>query len=798
MVAPGKATSLSWTLPANARYSKPGEHYELVFQPGATTDSRAFAAMDIASDGEPFLLVTVRVRASAEANGKLELLWFCDSVNTPTTEVIEASRCSQEWQTLQLWVNIKWRPRRGRLMLGFTGTSGEASFDLDSLTIITTQGIEIPAVTKTPQLAKDIETLRERLRKQYLLPKRDVTEILQVYQPDGTFKNVVYQDENRSYWLTMRHLDQTLMLAQAWANPESKFHHDARTAECITGAFAWWVKNKPANPNWWWNEIALPVRLTHILLLTPELIPASDRKAALELCRCFSLRTYTGQNLVDAGVSILDRGVVENDPGVITAGVRTIQSEIRLSPPPGVLGALEGIRADGCYHQHGPQIQFGGYGLGFLGNIATWATLWQDTNWALTEEQWELMRHLVFNGYQWVLWKGRMDLLVGGRHMQGDTGKSKANAALNDIRRFASIDTAEAEGYQRVLRRNTPNQPNDLVGSRWFWNSDLMVHRRPEWMAVMRACSTRVHPMEDNINQDCALGRYFADGTCLVYRHGEEYLEMPAVWDWTRLPGTTLPATPVTSTEKQRFTLSANGFRQRGFTAFVGGATDGIHGCAIYSMSLDDVEAQKAYFFDEDAIYELGAGITSRSPYPVATTVNSCRLCGEVRQGDGWAWHDGIGYLGQGLEVTAGDRTGDERVLAGHIREESLKTLPVFHLQIDHGLQPQNAEYGIAILPDVSPEETAGRSLDNILANTPDLQAIRLRDGTIAAVFHIPGAIGDFSTQSPGVFLIHEDEIFAADPTQQLATLTITYRGIARTIELPDGDHAGTTVRAKF
>ena len=431
--------------------------------------------------------------------------------------------------------------------------------------------------------------------------------------------------------------------------------------------------------------------------------------------------------------------------------------------------------------------------MSFLNCIATWAELFARTTWQLDDEKWEIMRHLVFDGYQWTLWKGRMDLLVGGRHMQGDTGKTKGNSALKSIQRLSDLDVEASARYEQVIQRNKPSHHNDLVGSRWFWNSDLMIHRRPEWMAVMRACSTRVHPMEDNINQDCALGRYFADGTCLIYRHGEEYVEMPAVWDWTRLPGTTLPATPVSSTGKQRFTLSANGFRNRGNTAFVGGGTDGTHACAIYNMNLDEVTAKKAYFFDDDAIYELGTDINSSSPFPVATTINSCRLRNEVAQGDGWIHHDGIGYVGKGLEVTTGDRTGDERILSGALLEESLKTLPVFHLQIDHGMKPQNASYCVAILPDATREETARRNLDNILSNTPELQAVRMTDGTIAAVFHSPGTLDHFATDSPGVFLIHGHDVHVADPTQQLSTMTLTLDGQTQTITLPADDLAGTT-----
>ena len=143
--------------------------------------------------------------------------------------------------------------------------------------------------------------------------------------------------------------------------------------------------------------------------------------------------------------------------------------------------------------------------------------------------------------------------------------------------------------------------------------------------------SVRVRPIEDDTNWDNALGRYFSDGACLVMRSGKEYENITACWDWTRLPGTTLPKTPVyTGEDARRFGLKIGGgnlprwthsrnWRQLGETGFVGGVTDGERGAAVYTQDLDGVRARKAWFFDRDAIYCLGSGITSSSPYEVAS-----------------------------------------------------------------------------------------------------------------------------------------------------------------------------------
>ena len=97
----------------------------------------------------------------------------------------------------------------------------------------------------------------------------------------------------------------------------------------------------------------------------------------------------------------------------------------------------------------------------------------------------------------------------------------------------------------------------------------------------------RTRPLEDNINGDNSLGRYFSDGACLIYRTGDEYDGVTLCWDWTRLPGTTLPATPVldekTCAERKirisgglpAFTSFGLPARRLGTTEFVGGVSDG-------------------------------------------------------------------------------------------------------------------------------------------------------------------------------------------------------------------------------
>lgn len=71
----------------------------------------------------------------------------------------------------------------------------------------------------------------------------------------------------------------------------------------------------------------------------------------------------TGQNKVWLAGNVLIRGLLLNDAELIKEARENICSEI-------VLGQKEGIQPDWSFHQHGPQQQFGNYGLSFLCNMS--------------------------------------------------------------------------------------------------------------------------------------------------------------------------------------------------------------------------------------------------------------------------------------------------------------------------------------------------------------------------------------------------------------------------------------------
>ena len=198
----------------------------------------------------------------------------------------------------------------------------------------------------------------------------------------------------------------------------------------------------------------VPKFLGNILLLSPDLFPdAPPRRAALNVCRqaCF-LSRYTGNNRVFIAANIFCRALLERNLPVMDRAAAVLSEEIRFAPTEHKTAwSFGGIRADGCYHQHGPQIQFGNYGGEFLANIAYWSNILKETHWELSPEQWRIMRHLTFNGFQWVLWRGRMDLPPAAANSAGTPPKPKANERSTHSHSCATPIPATA---RRMMRRS--------------------------------------------------------------------------------------------------------------------------------------------------------------------------------------------------------------------------------------------------------------------------------------------------------------------------------------------------------
>ena len=588
-------------------------------------------------------------------------------------------------------------------------------------------------------------------------------------EPDGSWPDIDYQSRQRAEWRTANHLNRTLAMAKA-----ARVGGDRKLEQQTLRALEFWLEHDYRNPNWWWNEIGVPQLMGEIgSLLLPDL-PANDRSKIVEIMKRSNWRRvpWTGANLIWGTRIEIVRGCIQNDPAAVAEGYRRMYEEIKIVPP-----SEEGIQGDASFHQHGPQLYNGGYGLVFANDVGQFISFAQGTRFQIPPDRNTIFRFYLQDGEQWMTYKGLFDYSAIGREI---TRPEKVTEKLPEI-----------------------------TGNKQFWCSDFMVHRRKSFYTSVKMFSTRTLNAE-LVNGEGKKSEHLSDGVNFLYRTGDEYRDIFPVWDWTKLPGTT-------AIQGTLETGDPHPIGMRGESGFVGGVSDGTYGLAAMDLVRGNLTAKKAWFFFEDHYVCLGTGITllNDRQHDVATDVNQTLLVGNVVTNPHgrieWVDHDQVGYVfGSHTRVSFSAKTQSGRWSDIGAGSTELVSLPVFDLWIEHGRSPHGSTYQYTVLPGASANQTAAFAKyphTRVLANRVDVQAVYNRNlQLVEAVFRKPGSlatpIGRIRTDHECLLLVRKtangSRVSASNPQNQPLTLRVWVAGKQAVLQLPDGNQAGSSITARF
>lgn len=619
---------------------------------------------------------------------------------------------------------------------------------------------------------------------------------------DGSWPDVPYDRRDRSIWPPQKHLFRLTTLAIAYRDPSGPLHGDPALKAAIIRGLEFWLKRDPQSDNWWHNVIAAPQELARFLVLMRDDLPPQDFALACDRIRRSKTDRMTGANLAWTAGNLFALGAITDDPALMRDTLGLITGTIKITTE-------EGVQPDWSFHQHGPQLNAGNYGLAFIDTCGTYGMLVRGTPLAFSPEQVEILSNFALNFQNWVVWGDRMDLSSCGRQLdQPNAQAGKARALARGCARLAALDPGHAPALNRLIDRvagRLPATADAPAGNRCYWRSDFMVHRPGTWYASIKTYSSRILRTETQVNSENYKGYHLCDGVLLVMVRGDEYADIQPVWDWRKLPGITWHETtaPFPYGGKAGFLHNPRDF--------VGGASDGEVGAAVLDLAKETVTAKKAWFCFRNGIVCLGAGIASAAPEHAFTDINQCLLHGPamiLAQGNWRAaaarqnlppatqavCHDHIGYLfltPADSVLTCGPQTGAWSDLRKEGVSPAKVTKDVFNLWIDHGPHPQNASYAYAVLPDIDQAVLAKAATTppwRVLANSPQLQAVASpADGLVQAVFYEPGSLEKniapaIATNSPCVLLVRAQpggalDLTVSDPTQKLSSLTLTVDG---------------------
>lgn len=667
-----------------------------------------------------------------------------------------------------------------------------------------------PGKEGAKDMANDLPVIRERMLAPYRTPPEAklVAKWREALGPDGSWPDVNYAGKSTIRWEPVEHLRRLQALTHAWFAPATPTCHDEKLLAEIGRALDCWLA-KDLKGSWWWNQIgALKILAPILLMLDEKLAPAQRAKALAVLAR--AVPDKTGQNLVWEAEMVAWRAVLQQDAKLLRGAFAAIHAELRV-------GDGEGLQADFSFHQHGPCLYNHGYGAGFATDNARLAALTAGTAYAYPPEKIALLSAYLLDGSQWLALGPHPDFGALGRQI---VRPRQTAAYLGEAAQFMlSVPTGREREFRDLAARIAGEDTPPLTGNKHFFRSDIMVHHRPGWYLSARMYSTRTLNTDGLSGCDEGqLSHYLSEGATCIMIHGHEYSDLFPVWDWQRIPGTTVELAPHRPGDPKR----------KGETAFAGGASDGACGVAAFHLQRGALRARKGWFCFSDVAVCLGSDLLCATDHPVVTTINQCRLRGPVTVGrDGsseavkegertltarWVWHDGLGYLfGRETNVALAnrERAGNWKRISAQRPADPVKD-QVFTLGLEHGARPAGTEYAYAVMPVPRPEAMpalARKPPCQILANSARVQAVfHPGDAVLGVVFHKAGELAweewRIKVDRPCVIVARnapdQRQLAVADPAAGAGAvkLEITWpdrRQNQLEVALPQGQRAGAS-----
>jgi hypothetical protein len=285
------------------------------------------------------------------------------------------------------------------------------------------------------------------------------------------------------------------------------------------------------------------------------------------------------------------------------------------------------------------------------------------------------------------------------------------------------------------------------------------------WSVSVKMASTRTLRCEC-INSENKHGLHLSDGAMYLSLTGYEFVDTFPLWDFMRLPGTTVFPYAVP--------WLCGG---AGTTAFVGGASDGAGlGSAVqdYVAAFNESLAmRRSTFFFPSLFVGLGANITATSPAAAArvawTGIAQARLTGtgvftsaggadaplpantntSLPDTAWWVWEGGVGYVLLDRLPGAARTTGGGALPTLHVSNVATWGLwqdigamsgnvtgALFTLWLEHAAPVAGASYAYAILPNLPlPAFQAAAAALLAPVASGGLAVIR-NDGGVQAVVH--------------------------------------------------------------
>lgn len=615
--------------------------------------------------------------------------------------------------------------------------------------------------------------------------------------------SIPYASRTQTVWKPVLHLDRIYELTMAYIYENSPYYNRKDIFSIISKATQYWHDRNPTSTNWWFQEIAAPQKMGLNLLLLhsgQNFIPSEYVVKILDRMRLQSSRLLlmTAANKIDIALHVFYRGILERNEELINAGVDAAKSTIFKSK-----GVSEGLQVDFSYLQHGQQFYTTGYGEESIKGLINFLFILKGSKYVIPLKESEHFLKFVREHY-FLLFRSKYYMTSGiGRHI-AIKGRLTGAAALRNAKLLQMIDVKNESVYNSIIKSLSGSE-NASFGMHkvlnHYWVGDYTLYSSPSYNFDVRFATTRTCRVGTG-NSTNLKGYFLTEGSNNILVDGNEYFDIFPVWDWSMLPGTTLPhKNPIPNTFA---------WETLGNSTLGGGVTNGKVGITVYEMNNFDYDvntkAKKSWFMFGNEIVCLGAGITSSAIENVNTTINQCHFVDNIvvninseeiiiernenhvfNGSANWVYHAKVGYCfptSTNISLSSLSQNGSWHSISSFYEQDNLSK-DVFKLWINHGLQPFNSTYSYIIVPNKTLHEFRGydASKIQILLNTDSIQVVYNKNENIMGlVFYKPArfSISSFQITSSGSCLILLKNPFSknvegwiSDPSQIQDKITV-------------------------
>lgn len=599
-------------------------------------------------------------------------------------------------------------------------------------------------LTQVPdQRNNDYEMFMEKIRNT-TIKNPSIDKNLALFQENGSFSDIDYDDTQMTNWTPIKHIERLSDFVYAYTNEKNKYYQNEDLYQKIVKGLEYWYDVDSESDNWWHNQISEPQKLGVLLIqmrIGKKQIPQELETKILKRIQETGgdPAKWTGANRTDIALHWIYRSCLTQNEADLKTAIDNVFNPV-------VYTTEEGFQHDNSYFQHGEQLYIGGYGDEILKGVTQVASYALGTQYQLDKEKVELLSKFMRETYYRAVRGQNMSFDVVGRSVSRPGLLNKRTTATY-AKRMIDIDPTHADEYKAIIARLNRKQPADYqvtASHTHYFRGDYSLHVRPQYNFDVRLASTRTKKCEYG-NKENLKTYFMSDGCTNITQTGDEYFNIFPVWNWCHIPGTTAP-------QLEKVPMDPKAWGVLGTSTYAGGVSDSIYGATAYAYMDTNPEvntgAKKSWYFFDNEVVCLGAGIQSTSTYPVHTTVNQCFLKGGILVDKGdkeetlangshtlqapqWVLHDKIGYFFPQKEevfLTAQTQSGRWYDI-NTSKSKKEEKMDVFTLGINHGVGPKDGSYAYIVVPGkTSAQEMKAYQKKNaieILSNNPKIQAVR-------------------------------------------------------------------------